>query len=69
MFVFFVIAGLSDKQIDDLESQYKLRLPDDVRCVYKFHNGQRWDAVAGYDITILWWEKIIDFSNAYLMHT
>lgn len=35
-------VGSSEKDLDDFEERLGLKLPNDVRCVYRIHNGQIW---------------------------
>lgn len=33
--------GVSDEELDDIEAQIGCKLPDDYRCSYRIHNGQK----------------------------
>lgn len=40
-FLFFPLEGATELELNSIEAQIECRLPDDYRCSYRIHNGQK----------------------------
>lgn len=38
---FFLVEGTTEAELNDIETQIGCKLPDDYRCSYRIHNGQK----------------------------
>ncbi|ESN97528.1 hypothetical protein HELRODRAFT_102065 [Helobdella robusta] len=42
--IFSLRDGLTEEELDDFEKTTNVKLPNELRCVYRFHDGQVWQA-------------------------
>lgn len=40
-YFFFLLEGTTELELNNIETQIDCRLPDDYRCSYRIHNGQK----------------------------
>lgn len=69
----FLPAGLSEQELDNFEQRNDFKLPRDVRCIYRFHNGQKFHGKRPYGyvpvtlvkLLLLDCDNVITFTTPY----